>query len=95
MRLSYATSFPGYYDPFNTMRSHIYPAIHSAYGFVYADDGKSSDECKLIVKTNNGGDKIFYLRATKDKLGIMRSFQQTIATDDGMIHIFFFSIDNL
>ena len=46
----------GYYDPTAEKQSYIYPALHGAYGFCYADDGKSvtDADCQLVVETRAG-----------------------------------------
>lgn len=46
----------GYYDPTAEKQSYIYPALHGAYGFCYADDGKSlnASDCQLVVETKSG-----------------------------------------
>lgn len=46
----------GYYDPAGEKRTYIYPALHGAYGFCYADDGKSitDADCQLVVETRAG-----------------------------------------
>jgi hypothetical protein len=46
----------GYYDPAGEKQSYIYPALHGAYGFCYADEGKTLDDmdCELQVETRNG-----------------------------------------
>ena len=46
----------GYYDPIGEKQSYIYPALHGAYGFCYADDGKAVKEtdCELQVETRSG-----------------------------------------
>jgi hypothetical protein len=80
------TTILGYYDPNPTqsMESHIYPALHGAYGFVYNDDGGSStgtsDGCELVVNTRT--DTLVYkLDTTIDSAG-MRKFHVNVATED-------------
>ena len=50
------TTLVGYYDPSNELVSYIYPALHGAYGFVYADDAlpASDQACYLEVETRKG-----------------------------------------
>jgi hypothetical protein len=60
------TTLVGYYDPDSTLnrnlQSYIYPAMHGAYGFVYNDDGGSTNNgCKLVVETSNNGVLIYDL----------------------------------
>ncbi len=46
----------GYYDPDGQLRSYIYPALHGAYGFCYADDSSIANVagCQLVVETRTG-----------------------------------------
>lgn len=46
----------GYYDPAGEIQSYIYPALHGAYGFCYADDASTLNEadCELRVETQGG-----------------------------------------
>ena len=46
----------GYYDPEGRLPSYIYPALHGAYGYCYADDAASlkDTDCQLQVETLNG-----------------------------------------
>lgn len=46
----------GYYDPAGEKQSYIYPALHGAYGFCYADDARTLNEadCELQVTTRDG-----------------------------------------
>lgn len=50
------TTFVGYYDPQGELTSYIYPALHGAYGFAYAEDRIRSEEqdCYLLVETRDG-----------------------------------------
>ena len=50
------TTLVGYYDPQNKLVSYIYPALHGAYGFTYADDSHQVTEgdCYLRVETREG-----------------------------------------
>lgn len=46
----------GYYDPSGLLPTYIYPALHGAYGFCYADDISvlNASDCELQVETRNG-----------------------------------------
>jgi Peptidase M66/ToxR activated gene A lipoprotein domain len=46
----------GYYDPKEDLRTTIYPALHGACGFCYADDSETINEndCQLMVETREG-----------------------------------------
>ncbi len=50
------TTLVGYYDPQNELVSYIYPALHGAYGFAYADDRDrvTDQDCYLLVETSEG-----------------------------------------
>lgn len=59
----------GYYDPNGQLRSYIYPALHGAYGFCYADDGNSvnaANDCELQVETRTG---LLRFRLANSRLG--------------------------
>jgi len=81
------------YDQTRGLQSYIYPALHSAYGFVYDADGVSatdidSDGCGLVVKTNNNGDLVYMLSSeagnhndeSNDVLGWMNELRVNVAT---------------
>jgi len=46
----------GYYDPAGEKPSYIYPALHGAYGFCYADDSSSmtGTDAQLMIETASG-----------------------------------------
>lgn len=46
----------GYYDPRGELNSYVYPALHGAYGFTYADDRErvTEQDCQLVVETREG-----------------------------------------
>ena len=50
------TTLVGYYDPKGELNSYIYPPLHGAYGFTYADDrDRATDQdCHLLVETRDG-----------------------------------------
>jgi hypothetical protein len=50
------TTLVGYYDPKGELTSYIYPPLHGAYGFTYADDGDrvADQDCQLVVETREG-----------------------------------------
>jgi hypothetical protein len=58
----------GYYDPAGQQQSYIYPALHGAYGFCYADDrGSVNDaDCQLVVETRDG---VLRFRLASTRLG--------------------------
>ena len=58
----------GYYDPAGQLRSYIYPALHGAYGFCYADDGfrAGPSDCQLVVETRAG---VLKFRLENQRLG--------------------------
>ena len=46
----------GYYDPEQKLRSYVYPPLHGALGFCYADEGASlrQTDCQLVVESRAG-----------------------------------------
>ncbi|MFM8479303.1 MAG: TagA domain-containing protein, partial [Planctomycetaceae bacterium] len=50
------TTLVGYYDPQGQLTGYIYPPLHGAYGFTYADDGSETtdQDCLLLVETRRG-----------------------------------------
>jgi hypothetical protein len=46
----------GYYDPSQQLQSYVYPALHGAFGYCYADDTAQlkPDDCQLVVETKAG-----------------------------------------
>ena len=59
----------GYYDPAGQQPTYIYPALHGAYGFCYADDSSTlnaASDCELQVETRNG---ILRFRLANTRLG--------------------------
>lgn len=50
------TTLVGYYDPRGELPGYIYPPLHGAYGFTYADDGSlaTDTDCLLLVETRRG-----------------------------------------
>ncbi|PSU92144.1 carbohydrate-binding protein [Photobacterium kishitanii] len=73
------TTLVGYYDPDKTLPSYIYPALHGAYGSVYAD-GFTDSSCQLDVFTRNGGTKTFNLHNRRLQAGMMNRFHINIET---------------
>jgi len=49
-------------------QTYIYPALHGAYGFCYADDSASVNEadCQLVVETRTG---VLRYRLASQRLG--------------------------
>lgn len=58
----------GYYDPDGTARSYIYPALHGAYGYCYADDSRTlkAEDYQLVVETRSG---VLRFRLASTRLG--------------------------
>jgi hypothetical protein len=50
------TTLVGYYDPRGELPGYVYPPLHGAYGFTYADDGNlaADGDCLLLVETRRG-----------------------------------------
>merc|ERR1712025_1114600 len=80
------TTIVGYYDPdrSRSLQSYIYPALHGAYGFVYNDDGGSTNGtpngCELVVETKDDT-LVFELGTSIDWKG-MTKFHVNVATED-------------
>ncbi|MBV7299043.1 M66 family metalloprotease [Enterovibrio paralichthyis] len=73
------TTLVGYYDPTNSLPSYIYPALHGAYGAVYADNFTTSS-CQLNVLTQQGGTQTFNLHNRRFKEGLMNRFHVNVET---------------
>lgn len=73
------TTLVGYYDPRGQLTGYIYPPLHGAYGFTYADDrGQATDQdCVLVVETRNGPLR-FRLANQRFKAGVMNKFHINI-----------------
>src|SRR5690606_22823450 len=58
----------GYYDPAGQQPTYIYPALHGAYGFCYADDSSTVNDadCQLVVETRAG---VLRFRLASSRLG--------------------------
>lgn len=69
----------GYYDPNGELPTHIYPALHGAYGYCYDDDAKTlgPDDCELRVETATGVLR-FRLAPTRLADGVMNKFHVNI-----------------
>ncbi|MBP7949329.1 MAG: peptidase M66 [Verrucomicrobiales bacterium] len=69
----------GYYDPTGEMPSYVYPALHGAYGFCYADEGAAVNaaDCELQVETRQGL-LHFRLANFRIKAGSMNKFHVNV-----------------
>jgi hypothetical protein len=69
------TTLVGYYDPEAQLNGYIYPPLHGAYGFTYADDrDETTDEdCQLLVETGSGPLR-FRLSGKRFKANVMNKF---------------------
>ena len=58
----------GYYDPEERLQSYIYPALHGACGFCYADESSTLNDldCHLLVETRDG---VLRFRLASHRLG--------------------------
>jgi len=76
------TTLVGYYDPENVLPSYIYPAMHGAYGFTYADDSTeiASGDCQLQVSTDSGM-LSFRLANSRISEGVMNKFHVNVPED--------------
>lgn len=75
------TTLVGYYDPKNELQSYIYPALHGAYGYVYADDSStlSKGQCALEVETANGDVLKYALKNNRTNAEYMNKFHVNVA----------------
>lgn len=73
------TTLVGYYDPRGELNSYIYPALHGAYGFTYADDRErvTEQDCHLVVETREGTLR-FRLAKHRIKAEVMNKFHVNI-----------------
>ncbi|WP_457792392.1 M66 family metalloprotease [Pseudomonas syringae] len=70
----------GYYDPQTELQSYVYPALHGAYGFVYADDSATliDTDCQLWV-TSPGQTLRFKLDNNRIRSSVMNAFHINVA----------------
>ncbi|ALE90187.1 M66 family metalloprotease [Pseudomonas versuta] len=77
------TTLVGYYDPRGELQSYIYPALHGAYGFIYADDSSMllETDYQLWVESE---DKIlrFKLNGNRIHNHVMNKFHINIAESE-------------
>ena len=73
------TTLVGYYDPRGELISYIYPSLHGAYGFTYADDRDrvTDQDCFLEVETREGTLR-FRLANHRIKPDVMNKFHVNI-----------------
>jgi len=71
----------GYYDPRDQLTSFLYPPLHGAYGFTYADDTDcvTEQDCQLVVETTSEGTLRFRLRRHRVNAAVMNKFHVNIA----------------
>lgn len=84
------TTLVGYYDPQGELKTTIYPPLHGAYGFTYADDcgpgveptsqtgGPGEAGCHLLVETRDGPLR-FRLAGHRLSAKVMNKFHVNIA----------------
>jgi len=75
------TTLVGYYDPEGKLQSHIYPALHGAYGFTYDDDRArlGDSDCELRVETHEGPLR-FRLAPQRLRPDVMNKFHVNVPT---------------
>ncbi|MFM7040259.1 MAG: M66 family metalloprotease [Planctomycetaceae bacterium] len=73
------TTLVGYYDPQGQLNGYIYPPLHGAWGFTYADDrDRTTDEdCQLLVETRSGPLR-FRLSGKRFMANVMNKFHINI-----------------
>ena len=74
------TTLVGYYDPRGELTSYVYPPLHGAYGFTYADDRErvTDEDCQLVVETREGTLR-FRLAKNRWNANVMNKFHVNIA----------------
>lgn len=74
------TTLVGYYDPRGELNSYVYPPLHGAYGFTYADDRErvTDQDCQLVVETREGTLR-FRLAGHRRNAQVMNKFHVNIA----------------
>ena len=77
------TTLVGYYDPQGELQSYLYPALHGAYGFLYADDSSTllDSDYQLWVEEENTTHR-FKLHNYRIESGLMNKFHINIAESD-------------
>lgn len=77
------TTLVGYYDPKEVLPGYIYPAMHGAYGFIYADNSNVTDDadCQLWVETGSNIQR-FKLENIRLTSNAMNKFHINIAESD-------------
>jgi hypothetical protein len=75
------TTLVGYYDPRGELNGYIYPPLHGAYGFTYADDRNqvTDQDCQLVVETRSGPLR-FRLANQRFNAEVMNKFHINIPT---------------
>ena len=73
-------TFVGYYDPRCELNSYVYPPLHGAYGFTYADDRErvGDQDCQLVVETREGTLR-FRLARHRLNENVMNKFHVNVA----------------
>lgn len=81
------TTLVGYYDPQNKLDSHIFPALHGSYGYVYPDNSASLtvDECALEVSMKNGDVQKFALKNNRRNADNMNKFHVNVARSENPV----------
>lgn len=73
------TTIVGFYDPEAKLPTYIYPALHGAFGYTYADQMTTSG-CQLHVLTREGGTKTFNLHHSRLTSNMMNRFHVNVET---------------
>lgn len=77
------TTLVGYFDPQGELQSYIYPALHGAYGFLYADDSSTltDTDCQLWVESGNETLR-FKLDNSRLQSNVMNKFHINVAESE-------------
>ena len=77
------TTLVGYYDPQNRLESHIFPALHGSFGYVYPDDKTNlTANCALEVETRSGEVLKYALKNNRRNANNMNKFHVNVARSD-------------
>ncbi|NAT17239.1 M66 family metalloprotease [Pseudomonas syringae] len=79
------TTLVGYYDPQTALPSYVYPALHGAYGFIYADDSATliDTDCQLWVTSSGQEPLRFKLDNNRIRSSVMNAFHINVAESSG------------
>ena len=80
------TTLLGYYDPEQKLKSHIYPALHSAYGNTFAhntDKELDKDVCFAVIDNSKNESLKYELKSSRQTTNFMNKFHINVAETFG------------